>query len=104
MTFTQMIREAGFPTAEGEFRADAKPPYIVWEHDGDTVCADSRVVYIDGVYSVYLAVGRGDEESEKTLEAVLDAHGIAYTKERSWIGGKQMIYLCEYQFDAKEDW
>lgn len=104
MTFKEMLDLTGIKHSEGEFRAEAKPPYIVWESDCETVCADSVVVDIVGSYSVYLAVSRGDETSEKALEAVLDEHGVAYTKDKSWIGGKQMIYLCEYDFAAQVEW
>lgn len=104
MTFTQMLTETKIPYSEGEFRADMKPPYLVWDEDCETICADSAVVYIAGVYTLYLAVSRNDETSEGTLETVLDQHGIAYKKSRSWIGGKQMVYLCEYEFDARLEW
>lgn len=104
MTFKEMLDSTGIKHSEGEFRAEAKPPYIVWVSDCKTVCADGVVVYIEESYRVYLAVSRGDETSEKALEAALDERGVAYTKDKSWIGGKQMIYLCEYDFAAQAEW
>lgn len=104
MTFKAMLEETGIKFSEGEFRADMRPPYLVWEEDCQTICANSVVVYISGTYTLYLAVSRDDGESEQALENVLFAHGIAYRKSRSWIGGKQMVYLCEYEIDAKADW
>lgn len=104
MTFKEMLDLTGIKHSEGEFRAEAKPPYIVWESDCETVCADGVVIDIIGSYSVYLAVSRGDETSEKALETVFNEHEVAYTKGKSWIGGKQMIYLCEYDFAAQVEW
>lgn len=104
MTFTEMLTETGIKYAEGEFRADMKPPYMVYEMDCETVCADSVVVDISGEYALYLAVSRGDSVSEAAVERVLNSHGIAYTKSRSWIGGTQKVYLCEYGFEARMEW
>lgn len=104
MTFKAMLEETGLKVSEGEFRADMRPPYLVWEADCYTVCADSVVIYIEGTYTVYLAVSREDSESEQALEDVLYTHGAAYQKSRDWIGGKQMVYLCEYKIDARAEW
>lgn len=104
MTFKQMLDETKIKYSEGEFRNDMPAPYMVYESDCETVCADGVVVHIQGEYTLYLVVKREDTESETVVESVLDAHKIAYTKSRSWIGGKQMVYLCEYQFEARLEW
>lgn len=104
MTFTQMLDETKLKHSEGEFRADLPAPYMVYVSDCETVCADGIVVYIQGEYTLYLAVKRDDTASEAAVESVLNAHKIAYTKSRSWIGGKQMVYLCEYRFEARLEW
>lgn len=104
MTFTRMLDQTGIKYAEAEFRADMKPPYIVWEDDCETICADSVVVAITGEYTLYLFTSRTDTTSEAAVERVLDSHKIAYTKDRSWIGGTQKVWLNEYTFGARTEW
>lgn len=104
MTLTEMLLETGFPVSEAEFRSEVKPPYLVYEENTGTVSADSKVVYIEGTVSIYLAHSKSDSRSEETTEQVLDAHAIAYTKERTWIGGNQRVWLVTYSFDGKADY
>ncbi|MBQ1538522.1 MAG: hypothetical protein IIZ73_09435 [Ruminococcus sp.] len=104
MTLKQMLDSTGIKCLEAEFRADMKPPYMVYELDCETVCADSVVVWISGEVTLYLAVSRADVTSEAAVENVLDTHKVAYTKNRSWIGGTQKVYLCEYVFEARAEW
>lgn len=104
MTLKQMLDSTGIKCFEAEFRADMKPPYMVYELDCETVCADSVVVWISGEVTLYLAVSRADTTSEAAVESVLDTHKVAYTKNRSWIGGTQKVYLCEYVFEARAEW
>lgn len=104
MTFTQMLDEIGYPYSEAEFRSEAKPPYMVWERDVQTIMANSVVVYIADEYTLYLAHHKNDDETEQQVESVLDAHKIAYSKERNWIGGAQRKWLVAYSFEGREDW
>lgn len=104
MTFEKMLDETRIKYAEGEFRPDMRPPYLVYVKDCETICADSVVVDIVGEITLYLATARGDSASEKAVEDVLNAHKIAYSKEQDWIGGKQMVYLSEYVFEARAEW
>lgn len=104
MTFTKMLDETHLKYFEGEFRADMRAPYIVWGKDCETVCADSVVVDISGEYIIYLFTSRGDNTSEAALESVLNAHKVAYTKDQSWIGGTQKVWLSEYHFAAQLEW
>lgn len=104
MTFTQMLDEIGYPYSEAEFRSEVPPPYMVWERNVEPLTADSIVVYIADEYTLYLAHHKGDDKTERQVESVLGTHKIAYTKERSWIGGAQRKWLVAYAFEGREDW
>ena len=104
MTFTQMLDEIGIRYHEAEFRADMKPPYMVWERNCESLFADSVVVFIEDSYSLVLVHSRGDDDTELTVESVLDAHHIDYSKSRTWIGTSQKVWLVTYGFDGREEW
>ena len=104
MTFAEMLTEIGVVSIEAEFRSDTKPPYIVYEEDIQTVCADSVVVHIEGTIYLYLFRSKNDTTSELAVEQVLDSHKIAYAKKRQWLGGSQRVYMVTYEFGAKLEW
>lgn len=104
MTFTQMLDEIGYPYSEAEFRSEIKPPYMVWERSAETIMVDSVVVHIADDYALYFFHHKDDDETEQQVERVLDAHHIAYSKERNWIGGAQRKWLVSYEFEGREDW
>lgn len=96
MTITALLDEIGYSYSEGEFRAEAKTPYIAWDRECESVYADGEVVYNASWAILHLVRGKGDTTAEQTVESALNEHGIAYDKDDEWIGGAQRVRLITY--------
>lgn len=103
MTFEKMLDEIGIQYAEVEFSGAVSPPYMVYIPDCETVCANSTVVYTANGTSLELYHTRKDKTSESAVEEILDKYGVAYSKDRVWIGGDQRVYKVSYSFSVEED-
>jgi hypothetical protein len=103
MTFEKMLDEIGIQYAEVEFSGAVSPPYMAYIPSSEMICADSTDVFENETIRLELYRSRKDKASEKAVENVLDSHGIAYSKERVWIGGDQRVYQVAYSFDFNLD-
>lgn len=96
MTITALLNEIGFSYSEGEFRAEAKLPYFVWDRECESVYAGSEVVYNSEYAIIRLVRGKSYSNSELVVENVFAKYGIAYDKDDEWIGGAQRVRLITY--------
>lgn len=96
MTITALLDEIGYSYCEGEFRAEAKLPYVVWDRESESVYAGSVVVYKSEYAIIRLVRGKSDYNSESVVENVLDKYGIAYDKDDEWIGSAQRVRILTY--------
>lgn len=104
MDIEKMLIETGIIYAEGQFRGEVDPPYIVYLTDGyDNICADGKVIKTLTKKGIELYHEKTDTESEKLLEAVLKAHEVNYSKGAAWISGDQQLYEKIYMFYEKEN-
>lgn len=102
MLVTELLDEIGFPYAEGEFRAEVKPPYIAWDRITENVHADGVVVYKQEAVVLHLQCPHSDFSPETAVENVLDEYGISYGKDTQWIGGRQRVWVTTYTLSADE--
>lgn len=97
MKLNELLSETGFPFSEGEFRSEAKPPYIAWERECDSVFADGIAVFTSEWAVLHLVHPKSDFSAESRVEEILTAHGIAFSKEAEWIGGANRVWLITYE-------
>mgnify|MGYP003571371083 CR=1 FL=1 len=99
MKLSDLLAEIGFVHSEGDFRAEAQPPYIAWDRECDTVFADGIAVYSAEWAVLHLVHARSDYESELRVEDILTEHGIAFDKSVDWIGGDNRVWLVTYELE-----
>lgn len=75
----------GYKVAEDRFLHPLALPYIVFSVSCIVSGADSKNCIADRDVSIELYAERIDPVAESTVENLLDAKGIPYTKERIWI-------------------
>lgn len=97
MLLTELLKEIGYSYSEGDFRSDTRPPYIAWDRETSNLTADSTVIYTSEWAVLHLIHAKGDFQSEGHVEEVLTAHGIAFSKDTTWIGGSQRAWLVTYE-------
>lgn len=97
MKLTELLDEIGYSYSEGEFRSEAKPPYIAWEKDTEQVCANGVVVLSSEWAVLHLVHDKSDFEKEKHVENILTSHGIPFSKSENWIGGRQRAWVITYE-------
>lgn len=93
----QMLNAVGIPTAYDHFtdKTAQKPPFLVFFYDNvDDVYADNanfqRIVKLN----VELYTDNKDFALESTLEGVLTANALTYTKEESYIDSERMYQIA----------
>jgi hypothetical protein len=98
MKLTELLDEIGLSYSEGDFRAEAKLPYIVWEKDSAQIYANGVVAYSSEWAIIHLVHAKSDFEKEQHIENILTSHGIAFSKSDEWIGGRQRAWIITYEF------
>ncbi len=97
-----MLAEMNLPYAydhfvEGESPA---PPFLVFLYPGSNhFAADGKVYFKVNRLNIELYTDKKDVELEKTVEAVLDKHGIFYEKSEIWIESEN-LYEGLYQMEV----
>ena len=92
---TAMLAETGIPFAYDHFAEgeSPEPPFICYLlPKSDNFAADGRV------YELY--TDEKSPETERRLEAVLDAHGVFYDKTEVWIDSEK-LYEVLYSFEME---
>ena len=99
-----LLEEIGLPYAYDHFAEGESPdpPFMVFLLPfSNNFSADGKVyIHIDEVH-LELYTDRKDPEKERTVESVLDAHGIFYDKTEVWIESEK-LYEILYTFGRKE--
>lgn len=76
------------------------PPFLVFLYPGSNhFAADGRVYFKVNRLNIELYTDKKDVELEKTVEAVLDRHGIFYGKSEVWIESEN-LYEVFYQMEV----
>ena len=66
-----------------------------------SLSADGKVYYKSNIIHIELDTDAKDPEVERTVEAVLDEHGIFYDKTEVWIETEK-LYEVLYSFQMEE--
>ena len=105
MTFsdiTGMLDETGLPYAYDHFAEGESPdpPFLVFLFPySDNFGADNRVyVQVDTLH-IELYTDKKDPETERAVEAVLNAHDIFYNKDETWIA-EERLYEVLYELEV----
>ena len=97
---TAMLAETGIPFAYDHFAEgeSPEPPFICYLlPKSDNFAADGRVYFKIDVLHIELYADEKSPETERRLEAVLDAHGVFYDKTEVWIDSEK-LYEVLYSF------
>ena len=100
---TAMLAKTGIPYAYDHFAEGESPapPFICYLQPGsDNFAADGRVYFKIDQLHIELYTDEKSPETERRLEAVLDAHGIFYNKSEVWIESEK-LYEVLYQFEME---
>lgn len=99
----EILEAVGLPFAYDHFSEgeSPEPPFICYLlPNSDNFSADGRAYYkIDEVH-IELYTDCKDLSVERTLEAVLDEHGIFYEKSETWIESEK-LYEVLYTFEME---
>lgn len=111
MTYSEiagMVEAFGLPCAYFQFEEGAGPgcPFVVFYYPGrnDFMADDGNYAKITALV-IELYSDNKDFVSESTVETVLDAYGMVYQKEETYIGSEKMfevIYTMEVLINGGE--
>lgn len=103
-----MVEAFGLPCAYLQFEEGAGPgcPFVVFYYPGrnDFIADDVNYAKISELV-IELYSDNKDFVSENAVETVLDAYGMTYSKEETYIGSEKMfevIYTMEVLINARE--
>lgn len=99
-----ILEEIGIPFAYDHFaEGDAPdPPFICYlAPASDNFSADGRVYLRISEVHVELYTDAKDLESERRVESALDAHGIFWERDETWIESER-LFEAIYTFEIKE--
>lgn len=86
------------PVAFDHFKTEQKLPYMVYIITGNnTFPADNRMYHSDAVIQLELYTQYKSEDTESTVETVLNGVPFFYTKAEGYLPDEQM-YMVTYQF------
>lgn len=97
-----MLVEMNLPYAYDHFveGESPDPPFLVFLYPGSNhFAADGKVYFKVNRLNVELYTDKKDVELEETVEAVLDRHGIFYSKSEVWIESEN-LYEVLYQMEV----
>lgn len=95
-----MLSSVGIPYAYNQFDNDTpqEPPFICFLYDhGDDLIADNTNYQLIRMLSVELYTDTKDFELEQTVEDVLNANGLVYSKQETYLESERMYMIT---FDA----
>lgn len=97
-----MISGVGIPYAYNQFDNDTpqEPPFICFLYDhGDDLIADNTNYQLIRMLSVELYTDTKDFELEQTVEDVLNANGLVYSKQETYLESERM-YMITFEVDV----
>ena len=97
----RMVEEMGLPFAYDHFTEGESPdpPFIVYLYPGsDNFAADGVAYFKMDRLRIEAYTDKKDITLEERIEAVLDRHGLFYSRSETWIGSEKLyevIYETE---------
>lgn len=95
------LQTTGMGVAEESFSSPPALPYIVFNETTIVSGADDRNLMADRQISVELYSAKINVTAEQSIEALLNANAIHYTKGHTWIE-TEMFFQTVYDFDLTE--
>ena len=89
----RMLKNIGLPVAYDHFAEgeSPKPPFIIYLYPrADNFPADGVAYHKQDVLHIELYTNKKNLSLEENVEAVLDGHGLFYTKSETWIPEEKM--------------
>lgn len=108
MTYDEVVsmaEETGFPVAYHHFNEgdSPDPPFLIFLFPrSNNFVADGKVYRKIDELHFELYTEKKQPDSEETVEAVLDGHGIVYDKTEVWIADEQ-LYEVLYTMEVIND-
>lgn len=97
-----MLSSVGIPYAYNQFDNDTpqEPPFICFLYDhGDDLIADNTNYQLIRMLSVELYTDTKDFELEQTVEDMLNANGLVYSKQETYLESERM-YMITFEADV----
>lgn len=97
-----MLSSVGIPYAYNQFDNDTpqEPPFICFLYDhGDDLIADNTNYQLIRMLSVELYTDTKDFELEQTVEDVLNANRLVYSKQETYLESERM-YMITFEADV----
>lgn len=97
-----MLSGVGIPYAYNQFDNDTpqEPPFICFLYDhGDDLIADNTNYQLIRMLSVELYTDTKNFELEQTVEDVLNANGLVYSKQETYLESERM-YMITFEADV----
>lgn len=97
-----MLSSVGIPYAYNQFDNDTpqEPPFICFLYDhADDLIADNTNYQLIRMLSVELYTDTKDFELEQTVEDVLNANGLVYSKQETYLESERM-YMITFEADV----
>ena len=98
----RMVKSIGLPVAYDHFAEgeSPKPPFIVYLYPrADNFSADGVAFHKKDVLHIELYTNKKDISLEERVEAVLDTHGIFYSRTETWIPDER-LYEVLYETEV----
>lgn len=93
-----MLETTKLPFAFDHFKTEQKLPYLVYIVTGNNnFPADNKMYHTDAVIQLELYTLFKSEDTESTVETVLNGAPFFYTKTEGYLSDEQM-YMVTYQF------
>ena len=97
--FSATVAVLGIPAVYGYYTEDKAPPYIAYRStEKNCIYADGIVVYSDEWMVLEFVSRNRDLDAERSIEAFLTIHGIAFDSPECFFDEKQKIHITQYEF------
>lgn len=95
------LEATGIPVAFNHFDSETQPPFLVYSTpDESCLYADGIIVYRTVSVEAELYTRIKSPETERKVEAALQAAGLSYQKYQDWIDSEQ-VYQTVYEFELE---
>lgn len=99
----EMLREMQMPFAYDHFAEGeaADPPFLIYLYPkADNFSADGVAYFKKDRLQIELYTDKKDIRLEEKVEAVLDKHGLFYSRSETWIGSEK-LYEVLYEMEVE---
>ena len=100
--FAATVALLGIPAVYGYYMEEKTPPYLAYRSTTKNVLhADGIVVYSEEWVTLEFVSRNRDLDAERSIEAFLTIHGIAFDSPECFFDEKQKIHIVRYEFQLE---